>query len=128
MDLVSAAAGIAGLLSLTIQLTQISVNFASKVSNASKAQTEYIRELKALEVVLDKFKDVASIPAATIDSYKLQMEKVKAKLEQRLSRNSALSGLKSFTWPFEEADMLRVMEMLHRLQSILHSSVSVEGL
>jgi len=128
MEAVGVAASIAGLLSLVIQLTQISVNFASKVSGASKTQTEYIGELKALQSVLAKFKDADAVSTATVDSYKLQIERVRTRLEKKFTRNSPLSGLKNLTWPFEEAEMARVVEMLHRLQSILHSSLSVDGL
>ncbi|KAI0537483.1 hypothetical protein GGR58DRAFT_471699 [Xylaria digitata] len=127
MEAVGAAASIAGLLSLIIQLAQISVDFASKVSGASKAQAEYISELKALQSVLEKFKGAGTVSTTAIDSYKLQVEKVKAKLEKKLARNNPLSGLKSLSWPFEESEMARVVEMLHRLQSILHSSLSADG-
>ncbi|KAH6971458.1 hypothetical protein BKA56DRAFT_594355 [Ilyonectria sp. MPI-CAGE-AT-0026] len=106
MDAVSFAASIVGFASLVIQLSQISVDYASKVSSASKAQAAYIQELVVLQSVLKKYEDAATIddlknitgnwnaPISTtvMDSYKRQLEKVKTKLEKSLTRDSE-SGL-----------------------------------
>src|SRR5277367_2289977 len=100
------AASIAGLASLVIQLTQISVDYASKVSSASKTQAAYIQELIALQSVLEKFKNAAAvdgleaiighrdscISTPAVESYKRQIEKVKAKLEKNLTRTGPFSG------------------------------------
>ena len=128
MEPVGVAASFAGLLSLVIQTTQISVDFASKVLGASKAQTEYMRELQAVKSVLEKLNHAAAVPPGSVESYTTQIERFKAKLEKRLAKNGPLSGLKNLTWPFEEGEMAKVVEMLHRLQGILHASLSVDGL
>lgn len=142
MDAVSFAASIVGFASLVIQLSQISVDYASKVSSASKAQAAYIQELVVLQSVLKKYEDAATIddlknitgnwnaPISTtvMDSYKRQLEKVKTKLEKNLTRDSSFSGLKSFTWPFQDSEMARVVELLHRIRGILHSSLSADNL
>jgi hypothetical protein len=142
MDPISLAASIVGFASLVIQLTQISVDYASNVSSASKTQAAYIQELIALRSVLEKYEDAAtiddlqdiigdrdaSISTTAMDSYKRQLEKVKTKLEKNLTRDGPFSGLKSFTWPFQESEMARVVELLHRVRGILHSSLSADNL
>jgi hypothetical protein len=136
------AASIVGFASLVIELTKLSVEFVSKVSSASKTQAAYIEELTALNSVLEEFKNAAavdglelivghrepSISTPAMESYKRQIERVKVKLEKSLNRTGPFSGLMALKWPFEESEMTRVLEMLHRFRGILESSLLADDL
>lgn len=133
------AASISGLVSLVIQVSQMSIDYVSKVSSTSKSQASYIQELTAIQSVLGRFRNAgvagnvddptvgsSGISTVTIESYKHQITKLKAKLEKSLARSGTLSALRALTWPFEESEMGGVVDMLHRLQCLLHSHLTVE--
>src|SRR5690242_20531387 len=63
-DPVSAAASVAGLASLAIQLSQVSYQYFSSLKGSSKAWGSYIQELSSLTAVLLKLQKACDNAAA----------------------------------------------------------------
>ena len=117
------AAGVAGLISLTIQLTQLSHTYISDARNAPRAQKSYLQEVIALTDILSRLKNalqesessevVAShIPEHSDDLIALCAKKLslqQTKLQQNKHR---------LIWPFYEREAKKATEELHRFRSI----------
>ena len=139
------AASIAGLASLTIQITQISFQYVSDITDASKSQASYLQELSALTSVLLRLQQAtsnpdighllttrdASISADAIQSCTEQLEQVKSKLEKKsaaLAEPGPLSKLKLLAWPFQEKETKKLVATLHRFHDIFLSALATDHL
>jgi hypothetical protein len=139
------AASIAGLASLTIQITQISFQYVSDITSASKCQADYLQELSALTSVLLRLQQATSDPDIShllasrddtistdaINNCNKQLEHVKSKLEKRsvaLAEPGPFSKLKLLGWPFEEKETKKLVATLHRFHDIFLSALATDHL
>jgi hypothetical protein len=136
------ASSVAGLASLAIQLTQVSFQYVSDVRKASKAISSYLQELSVLTSVLLRLQDVVDMPdirellavrpstlsATAIRECRTELDHLKSKLEKRTSKDGLLGNLKVLTWPFEEKETRRTVDMLHRFREIFHAALSSDTL
>lgn len=129
--------GVAGLLSLVIQVAEISHRYLSSVKNSSQAIKGYFRELEILQLVLSKFEELAKDPktavhisaasSTIVDGCREELEIMRSKLQKR-NRDSGLSkSLNRLTWPFAEAETQRVVDVLHRYQTSFHATLSADN-
>lgn len=131
---VAAASSVGGLLSLTIQVIQISQRYISGVRNASKTIRGYFRELEIMRLVLEDLGTCSEEPHSNpeIDLVLLkactqELDQLRSRLGQRLSPVSGINRLNRLTWPFAEDETRRLTEVLHRYQSSLHLSLSTQN-
>ncbi|KAJ7851754.1 ankyrin repeat-containing domain protein [Mycena leptocephala] len=133
-ELVGFASAIAGLVTLAGQITSISYGYLSDVRDAKHTRTQYLTELSALTDALLHAENAAvdaerlaplaprpaSLSAEVLDDCRNQLTLLKHKLEGHAANSSrSLTRLKSsLTWPLEEQQMKKHIEMLHRFRSI----------
>jgi hypothetical protein len=130
------ASSVAGLLSLAIQVADISHRYLSSVKNSSKTIKGYFRELEVLKLVLGKFDDLAKDPnTAThfssanitiVDRCREELENLRSKLQKRSRDLTFPKSLNRLTWPFAEDETGRLVALLHRYQTSFHAVLSAD--
>ncbi|KAF2197628.1 ankyrin [Delitschia confertaspora ATCC 74209] len=129
----SIASSIAGLLSLTIQVTRISYGFISDVRSASSTQKEYLREISALNEVLLRSEEAAlslergilttsrpvHLSNVVIDDCKRQLEDLLADLAKPTS---------SILWPIKDKSLKNRIENLQRFRSVFSGFLTAQTL
>ena len=125
-ELVGLASAIAGLVTLVGQVAKLSYSFLSDIRGASKSQKLYLQEISALTEVLlrtehaldiqelDAFRS-SSILTNTLQNCQELLISLKSSLEAATESGSRIERLKSsLKWPFDEKEVKRLVEMLHR--------------
>src|ERR1700753_976284 len=140
-EIIGLASGIAGLLSLTIEVYSTTSKYISAVKNASSAIQSILRELKSLKTVLteldkvteqtdfqDVFRDRESSFLSIEDSeeYREILERLKAKLLKQASQSGFLGKLKTLVWPFSEERTMRMVEILRRHVNLFGQALSID--
>jgi Fungal N-terminal domain of STAND proteins len=139
MDPFSIATGVAGLLSLVIQLSQITIAYTSSVSGASRSVNELQLELKSLQHVLEQlksflerqpnlgpFKDTSAL-LATNSFCQTKLEALLAKLEHLNKGGKIRMLLRALKWPMNEVENREFVIELHRCTQIFGLSLTVQG-
>lgn len=142
-DPLSISAGVAGLLSLVIQVADGTYQYASSARNAQTAIAALLRELQALKTVLVKLDDLthnshsyqaAPNRAATIvslldiESCTSEIEKIQRKLGSRLDVRGRMKVVQHLIWPFLEDKTMQMVKTLHQYVDIFHLALSIDGL
>ena len=140
-EVLGIASGIAGLVSLTIEIFSISYKYIHGVRDASSSLRRFLSELENLKNVLaqvkrktkeihqdDIFGDDGSC-LLSIDSNDCHdmLREVRDKLTERLSDSSLRKKLKALTWPFSEKETLNLAESLHRHLEIYSVALAADG-
>ena len=133
---IALASSVAGLLSLAIQVADISHRYISSVKSSSKTIKGYFRELEVLKLVLRKFDDLAKDPnTAThfssanitiVDGCREELENLRSKLHKRSTDATFSKSLNRLTWPFAEDETRRLVDLLHRYQASFHAVLSAD--
>ncbi|KAF2003723.1 hypothetical protein P154DRAFT_561154 [Amniculicola lignicola CBS 123094] len=145
MDPLSFSAGIAGLLSLTIEITKLTYEYISGVKEAPRAAQSLLTETTAIENILRDLRnkvllnpDVSAVfKSASMDhSARVQLlnqcESDLVSLLEDLKRESAstskMGGLVRLRWPFKETAMQDKLTRLRWFQSQLATLASHDTL
>jgi hypothetical protein len=142
MDPFSITAGIAGLLSLAIQVQQIISKYTASVKNVASESHELYTELKALVSVLEqlerfierqshtggKFED-SSILYGTTSSCLVRLETLRSTLyEFIVSTNSRKKRWqRNIKWPLGKEQHRQTLSVIHECVSVFHFSLSSMG-
>lgn len=133
------ATGVAGLLSLTIQLTQATVEYVQGVKKASVAVEELRRELRALADVLKLFDDFLKVEAprlafrktsvifAASSSCEQQLQNLLTKFENNLKGGRISRAVDRLIWPLDEKEHHRAVEDLHRYIQTFQFALNISG-
>ena len=136
-------AGIAGILSLTIEVSKITTSYIRGVRDASSGIHSLVRELQALKRVLIQLDELASelddeyqdgnrqfamLSVENSDEYRQTLEELRRKLEKRMQGNSLAVKLKSLKWPFSESSTQKTVDLLHRHLEIFKGALSIDTL
>lgn len=145
MDPLSFSSGIAGLLSLTIEITKLTYEYVSGVKDAPKSAQNLLTETTAIENILRDlrnkvllnpdvsamFKSAAMDQSARVKLLQ-QCEADLSSLLKELQRNSGLtsklSSLQRLKWPFKEGEMQDKLTRLRWFQSQLATLASHDTL
>jgi hypothetical protein len=138
-EAVALASGIAGLLSLAIEITKISHRYVSSFKGASKAVQSYFRELSALQGSLVQLQRIAEDPeneeqtgflrsTVGVDECHKELDGIRQKLQKRTADRAFPSTLNRLTWPFVEDETCRLVKTLHRYQALFSSALSADSL
>jgi hypothetical protein len=143
MEVLGAVSGIAGLLSLTISVYQISAKYVSSVRNSSNSIRSLLRELRALKKVLIQIDTATSsldhneifqnIPASLLSlegsaECREALEELSRSLNARISGSSPMKKLRNLAWPFAEDKTRQSIEVLHRYRCILETALTHDTL
>lgn len=133
------AAGVAGLLSLTIQITQVTVDYVNRAKKASVAVNEFRQELVALATVLKLFGEFlkgnphrfafekTSVLYAANSTCEQQLGTHLMKLEKNLKGGKFTQAVDRLTWPFVEKEHDSAVQNLHRYVQIFQFALNVNG-
>ena len=135
------AAGIAGLIGLTIEVFGISYKYVHGVRDASSSARQLLLELGDLQTVLlrieqaakqtdelEVFGDAGSCLLSVKESneYIGLLQNIRDKLQQRQTPSSFRNNLKTLTWPFSEKETLALANSLHRHLEIYNIALTVD--
>lgn len=139
MDGLSVATGVAGLLSVCIQASQALSEYYTGVANAPKSIQSLQQEFTTLEHVMKQLENFlrsqtlqdnsfnkTSALCSAVGACKDQVSDILAKLK-RPERGSISRAVKRLEWPFQEKDVLGMVEKLRRYIQTFHFSLTVEG-
>ena len=136
------AAGVAGLISLTIEVFGISYKYVHGVRNPSFSVCQFSTELEELHKVLlrvdqvaketnerEVFGDAGSCLLSLKESneYIGLLQNVRDKLQQQQDPSSSRSKLKTLTWPFSKKETLAFANSLHRHLDIYNVALSLDN-
>lgn len=136
------ASGIAGLISLTIEVFGISYKYVHGVRDASSSVRQFLRELEDLQKVLLRVDQVAKetderkvfgdagsclLSIKESDEYIGLLEKIRDDLQQRQTPFSLRNRMKALTWPFSEKKTLALVGSLHRHLEIYNFALSIDN-
>lgn len=142
-EALAVASGIAGLLSLTIEVYSVSSRYISCVKHASTAILDIQRELKVLKTILSEldkaleateteelFKNRPSALSSieNTEEYREVLQRLQAKLLKESSTTGFTAKLKSFTWPFSEERTQGILEVLRRHVNAFGQALSIDSL
>lgn len=124
-------ASIAGLLSLTITVLEISHRYFSGAKNATRTIKGYLRELEALKLLLGDLNalDSGGLSDATtttaLEGCHTELTRLRSKLQKRTGDNAFSSAIHRLTWPFAEEETRSLIQVIHRYIDIFHAALSV---
>lgn len=137
------ASGIAGLVSLTIEVFGISYKYIIGVRDASSSARRFLVELGNLKIVLNQIqkiakethqKDILGVDGSCLlsindsNDYLCMLGEVRDKLTKRQSGSSLQHKWKTLTWPFSEKETLALIETLHRYLLICNAELAADNL
>ena len=136
------ASGIAGLISLTIEVFGISYKYIHGVRDASSSVRQFLIELGDLQTVLLRVEQLAKetdglevfggagsclLSIKESNEYIGLLQKIRDDLQQRQTPSPVRNKLKALTWPFTEKDTLALTNSLHRHLEIYNFALSVDN-
>ena len=142
-EVLGIASGIAGLVSLTIEVFGISYKYINGVRHSSPRARWFLKELEDLRMILlcveqfanetdqsEIFGDVGSclLSIKQSNEYIGVLEKVRDTLQQQQSGSSFRNATRALTWPFTEKETLSLAESLHRHLEIYDTALAVDSL
>lgn len=142
-EVIGAASAIAGLISLTIEVSGITYNYVHGVRNASSSAHRLLRELDELKIVLIKIgqmteeaddtgtiKDSCSRLLSTQQSenYLDLLDTIRKKLGNEHGGGSFRKKMKALAWPITEEKTLALVDSLHRHLNTYNTALAIDNL
>lgn len=143
-EVLGIASGVAGLLSLTIEVIQISSTYINGVRGAFSTVQRFLKELESLKCVLAKIDEMTKktddiqvfgedghsclLSVQDGQHYLELLVNVRNKLDARASDGSFRKKLKALTWPFSEERTLSLIESLHRHLDIYQTALAIDNM
>ncbi len=133
----SLAASIAGLISLGLDISQITRKYVRGVRRAPKDVKELLQELAALVKVLRQFSelldrdrigeaafDQTSVLFLAHEACRKELTTVRSKL---LSRTRGHSIIRALTWPFVKKEHQQTIAAIHRWVQTFQFALTIDG-
>jgi hypothetical protein len=140
MDPLSAASGVAGLLSLALQVGMTIGIYANSVKSASKDAQRLEREIQAFSSVLQQLyeflqsKDAdhvaferTSVLVVATNSCDKELSDLQKKLEKYSTGDKASRVLQRLSWPFTEKENRETVDAIHRWMQLYSLSLQTAG-
>ena len=141
IDPVTAATSVAGLLSLTIQVSQLLYDQVHTVKNAPKNAEELLDELASLRQVLTKldaflntqvveghvFQDT-SVLISAIKGCVAKITALKLKLEKLVKKQGFAQMIERGKWYYEHDEHQEMITTLHRYLGMFQISLTIDGM
>ncbi len=140
MDPMSAATGVAGLLSLALQVGMTVGQYAISVKGASKGAQKLEREIQAFTSVLKQLRDFlqskdaqnlvfepTSVLIVATNSCDKELSGLQKKLGKFSTGDKASRLLQKLSWPFNEKENKETVEAVHRWTQLYSLSLQTAG-
>lgn len=128
-EVVGLAASIASLLQIAGQITQLSYSYVSDIKSAPKTQKQYLQEVSAFTDILFRAEQaiqdaeatglLPSRPASLNDDVLKDCHKNLSALHLDLEKR-----LRRLLWPFQEKELKKHIDILHRFRAIFADFLS----
>ncbi|RDW56944.1 hypothetical protein BP5796_13011 [Coleophoma crateriformis] len=132
-EILGIASGVAGLISLAMEITRLSYGYISDIRSAHSTQKEYLREMSALTEVLLRIEEaiegledqaVAMTPSTNLSKGAIRdCTKELDSLRSELEKPSP-----SIFWPLKELALKKTIQSLHQYRSIFSSFLAAQTL
>ncbi|KAI9704411.1 MAG: hypothetical protein M1836_007274 [Candelina mexicana] len=140
IDPFTLATGLVGIISLTIEVTKITAEYASGFQKAPTAIADLQQELVSLTEVLQRlnkflesqqligsaFHD-ASVLCATKDACERKTIELHRKLSKHNTGGSLSKTLRRLKWPLDEKENRQAVEDMHRYTETFQFSLNIDG-
>lgn len=140
-DPLSIASGVAGLVSLTIQATQLACKYVAEVSHAGDTALQCLRSLSLLRDVLERINEcennevVASIvkrktdiiPPDEVESCAQSVETVRQRLQALFHDDGKVKRRQALTWPFKSSESANLIKQLQDLRDNFASVLAADS-
>lgn len=143
-EIIALVSGIAGLLTLAIEVHKAGAKYILGVRNASRTARQFLSELNAFTRVLIDLSDVvdqisessafASKPMSTLEALKAsgecyaELEGLSKMLNDRATESLLKASMKSLTWPFSEHKTKATMNLVRRNLDSFKAALQVDSL
>ena len=140
IDPFTLATGLAGLLSLTIELSKIITDYIGAVNNAPKDAQELFTEISTLAQTLERLVkflrsenekgnsvDQTSVLCSARNACQDQLQSLFQKLVKITEGDKLSQSMQRFKWPYSEKETRQAVESLHRCTQTFHFSLTIEG-
>jgi hypothetical protein len=141
-DPLSIASGVAGLVSLTIQATQLACKYVAEVNEAGEAALQCLRSLSLLRDIIARIHEteqseaVASIvtrrpdliSSNDIEECAQSVEKVRLRLQALFREDGTVKRRKALICPFQSAESAKLVQRLQDFRDNLASVASADAL
>jgi len=141
-DPLSVASGVAGLVSLTIQATQLACKYVAEVSNAGETALQCLRSLSLLRDVLERIHEseqseaVASIithrtdlvSPGELEKCTNHVEIVRQRLQALFHDDGKVRRRKALIWPFQSKESAALIKQLEDFRDNLASVTAANSL
>ena len=137
VDPFSLATGIAGLISLSLEVTKFAHQYIHGVRNSSKHIEDFLQELAALTDVLRQLEaflkedeagersfDQTSVLVKTYEACRSNLEKTRSTLQRRINEHKLLKAL---TWPFVGKEHQQVISAILRWIHTFQFALTIDG-
>lgn len=139
MDGISVASGVAGLITLTLQVSDEVYKYVKAISERAKNAKELHSELLLLGEVLSQLRDFLnseqakgtafdehSVLQKSISECKSRIERIGDKIKPK-EGNKLVRALDQLAWPFRQEQVLQMMENLRRFRSTFEFAITIRG-
>jgi ankyrin repeat protein/uridine kinase len=141
-DPLSVASGVAGLVGLAIQATQLTCRYVAEVNRAGEAALQFLTSLSLLRDVLERMSeshddlDLHSITKRHPDilvydkfeKCKASLEKVRKKLEALFREDGTIRKRKALIWPFQSSETASLITQLQDFRDTFAATLTAESL
>jgi vacuolar-type H+-ATPase subunit I/STV1 len=140
MDPLSVSSGVAGLLSLAIQVGMTVAAYTNSVQGASKSAQKLEREIQAFSSVLKQLSEflqskdanhIAFEPTSVLlvatNSCDKELSDLQKKLEKFSKGDKASRILQKLSWPFTEKENGETIDTIHRWTQLYSLSLQTAG-
>lgn len=137
VDPFSLATGIAGLISLCLEVTDITRQYVQGVRNAAKDVDEFLKELSALVDVLHQLLDFlkrvrvggnrfdqTSVLLMTHSACEEKLKEIRLKI---LRRRGDLKIIKALMWPFVKKEHRQTVVAIHQWIQTFQFALTIDG-
>ena len=141
-DPLSIASGVAGLVSLTIQATQLACKYVAEVNDAGETALQCLRSLSLLRDVLARISETEQSEAVTsivtrksdlispseLATCTQSVGRVRQRLEALFHGDGKVKRRKALTWPFQSAESAKLIKQLQDFRDTLTSVTAADSL
>lgn len=119
-EAIGVVSGIAQLVAIAVQITQLSYSYVSDVINAPRAQKTYLQEVSALTDVLFRLEQVIQDSEAVTSRPGSLSDKVVSECHEQLAlqRTKLEKHIHRLAWPFQDRELKKAIDDLHRFRGI----------
>ncbi|KAK8126891.1 uncharacterized protein PG998_002650 [Apiospora kogelbergensis] len=143
-DPLSIASGVAGLVSLTVQATQLTCKYVAEVSHAGEVVLQCLRSLSLLRDVLARIEESSAdgelasilmrksrwvpIPYEDVKRCEQSIEKVRGRLAALFHEDGKIKKRHALTWPFKNTESTDLIKQLQEFRDMFAAVAVADSL